>query len=182
MCAAQKGLGGVRRAQARAPRPHHGRHGANGPRRTRRAACAENCSASSSRSMPPTWRWRLLVDGSRTREELPLQGRCRDVVVHRHGDAGYGSIRLPGEGGEGARCLATTIVPCFVTPARSSADRAPASGAGGAGSSPAGGALPSSSSSGFGHRRRRRSWGRCLADRKPSKRAISHRRSPSAHR
>ncbi len=58
-----------------------------------------------------------VVDRPRTREELPLQRRCRDVVVDRHGDAGYGSIRLPGEGGEGARCLASTIVPCSVTPA-----------------------------------------------------------------
>ena len=42
----------------------------------------------------------LLVDRRRTRKEVPLQGRCRDVVVDRHGDAGYGSIRLPREGGE----------------------------------------------------------------------------------
>ena len=59
----------------------------------------------------------LLVDRRRAREEMPLQGRGRDVVVGRHGDAGYGSIRRFCEGGEGPRCVTSTIVPCFVTPA-----------------------------------------------------------------
>jgi hypothetical protein len=58
-----------------------------------------------------------LVDRPRTRKELLLQGRSGDVVVHRHGDAGYGSIRLCREGGEGTCCPTSTIVPCFVTPA-----------------------------------------------------------------
>ena len=59
----------------------------------------------------------LPVDRCRPRKELPLQGRRRDVVVGRHGDAGYGSIRRFREGGEGPHCPTSTIVPCFVTPA-----------------------------------------------------------------
>ena len=42
----------------------------------------------------------LLVDRARARKQLPLQGRGRDIVVGRHGDAGYGFIRLTREGGE----------------------------------------------------------------------------------
>ena len=59
----------------------------------------------------------LLVDRSRARQQMPLQRCSCDVMVGRHGDAGYGSIRLPREGGEGRRCVTSTIVPCFVTPA-----------------------------------------------------------------
>ncbi len=59
----------------------------------------------------------LLVDRCRAWKEMPLQRCGRDVVVGRHGDAGYGSIRPSRGGGEGPRCLTSTIVPCFVTPA-----------------------------------------------------------------
>ncbi len=82
-----------------------------------------------------------LVDRGRTREEMPLQRCGGDIVVRRHGEAGYGSIRPSRESGEGHRQVPSTIVPCSCNSRpRSSADRAPASGAGGAGSSPAGGA------------------------------------------
>src|SRR6202034_2067376 len=59
----------------------------------------------------------LLVDRCRAWEEIPLQRCGRDVVVGRHGDAGYGSIRPSREGGEGPRCMTSTIVPCSATPA-----------------------------------------------------------------
>ena len=63
--------------------------------------------------------------------------RCRGHGdIYRHGRAGYGSPCCPWDW---TRTPQTTIVPCSCP--RSSADRAPASGAGGAGSSPAGGAL-----------------------------------------
>jgi len=35
----------------------------------------------------------LLVDLGRAGEKVTLQGCRREVVVHRHGDAGYGSVR-----------------------------------------------------------------------------------------
>ena len=35
----------------------------------------------------------LLVDGGGPREEVALQGCGGDVVIRRHGDAGYGSVR-----------------------------------------------------------------------------------------
>ena len=88
----------------------------------------------------------LLVHERAARQEVALQGCGRDVVVRRHGDAGYGSLRALHARRDRRRCLGTTIVPCSCVGAgtarpRSSADRAPASGAGGAGSSPAGGAI-----------------------------------------
>ena len=62
--------------------------------------------------MPPTRRWPFsstsAVRGSRCRS-----GRCgRDVVVRRHGDAGYGSLRAAGAGRDRRGSTATTIVPC----------------------------------------------------------------------
>ena len=83
----------------------------------------------------------LLVDRRGTRQQMPFQRRGGDIVVRRHGDAGYGSIRRSRESGDRDRPLPSTIVVCSCkSRPRSSADRAPASGAGGAGSSPAGGA------------------------------------------
>ena len=86
----------------------------------------------------------FLVHGRRSREEVALQGCGHDIVVGRHGDAGYGSVWMllrSGRWRDRRRWVASTIVPCSCNARpRSSADRAPASGAGGAGSSPAGGA------------------------------------------
>ena len=65
---------------------------------------------------------------ARWRRRGPSAWRCR-----------IRQLRGPRERSDGRR--ASTIVPCSVSRPRSSADRAPASGAGGAGSSPAGGAL-----------------------------------------
>ena len=76
------------------------------------------------------------VDGGRPRQQLPLHGGTGNFLVRRHGIAGYGSHRQGRDAHIGQQ---STLVPCSCP--RSSADRAPASGAGGAGSSPAGGAL-----------------------------------------
>ena len=42
-----------------------------------------------------------LVDRCRSRQELPLQRCGRDIVVGRHGKAGYGSVRQVSEAGTG---------------------------------------------------------------------------------
>ncbi len=76
------------------------------------------------------------VDGGRPGQQLPLHGGTGHFLVRRHGIAGYGSHRRGRDARTGRQ---TTLVPCSCP--RSSADRAPASGAGGAGSSPAGGAI-----------------------------------------
>ena len=85
----------------------------------------------------------LAVHLGRPRQQMPLQRRRGDVVVHGHGAAGYGTIP-PAPGDQDPPATTATIVLSrdvrMATRPRSSADRAPASGAGGAGSSPAGGA------------------------------------------
>ena len=88
-----------RRPRRPTPRPPHGRPGADGPRRRRRAACRilgqlQQVDAADVEVA-------LLVDRGRARQEMPLQRCGRDVVVRRHGDAGYGSIRRSRESGDG---------------------------------------------------------------------------------
>ena len=135
---AQERLGGVGRRRRPRPPPPPGSACAGGPRRRRRAAC-RTPAASSSRSMPPTRRW----PSSST---AAVRGRsCRsNGAVATSWSVGMGvqdtagSVREPGTADHGQDDYDR---PLLLHPRpRSSADRAPASGAGGAGSSPAGGA------------------------------------------
>src|SRR5208282_141157 len=57
----------------------------------------------------------LLVDGGGAREEVALQGCGGDVVIRRHGDAGYGSVRASRRRRDRCGWARTTIVPCSCT-------------------------------------------------------------------
>ena len=54
----------------------------------------------------------LLVHGGGARQEVPLQGCGRHVVVGRHGRAGYGSNPAPRRARDRVERIRSTIVPC----------------------------------------------------------------------
>ena len=123
------------------PRRRPGRPGGDETRRRRRAGCRTRMRGRAGRYPPPG-------GGPRGRRwpsaaAAPLHRSTGQLLVHGHGNAGYGSRRPGRDAIVGEQ---STLFPCSCP--RSSADRAPASGAGGAGSSPAGGAFGGSSDSG----------------------------------